>query len=77
MYEAPVISNGFDTRNKSTSIPVLNFTNAERPYKGGRYTVTSFFGFGSIFRKPVATLEDAQAALNGRSSSIEDLNRPL
>lgn len=73
MYEAPVISNGFDTRNKSTSIPILEFSNADSPYDGRRYTVTSFFGFGSIFRTPVATLEDAQTALNGRSSSIEDL----
>ena len=73
MYEAPVISNGFDTQNKSTSIPVLKFTNTEHPYQGGRYSVASFFGFGSIFRTPVASLEDAQAALNGRSSSIEDL----
>lgn len=73
MYEAPVLSYGFDTRNKSTSIPILEFSQERSADPRRRYTVTSFFGFGTIFRTPVATLEDAQAALNGRTLEIEEL----
>lgn len=46
VYEARVLTRGFDTRNKSTSIPLAEQVVAQPPGSGQRYTVVSFFGFG-------------------------------
>lgn len=77
VYEAPVLTRGFDTRNKSTSIPLAEQVVAQPPGSGQRYTVVSFFGFGSIFRTPVATIEDAQSALHGRLFGVEEIIRAI
>lgn len=73
MYEAPVISNGFDTESKATSIPLVRVLSSERIRQTHRFTVVSFYGFGSVFRTPVATAEEAQSALEGRVSGIEEI----
>lgn len=73
MYEAPVISNGFDTRNKATSISLTRILTSETTSPTHRYTVVSFYGFGSVFRTPVATPEEAQGAFEGRVSEIEEI----
>ena len=73
MYEAPVISNGFDTKNKAASIPLAQILSSESTRPTHRYTVVSFYGFGSVFSTPVATAEDAQSALERRVPGIEDV----
>lgn len=73
MYEAPVLSHGFVTKNKATSIPVIKQLESANWDSTQRFTVISFYGFGSIFRTPVATVREAQRALRGRVSGIEEI----